>query len=926
MTRDKSQGDSLCCCICRKQFKEHKLLHLHQEACSSSAASCISQFVPFSNGGSSGGKVGAAGDHQAKMVQHNHLNNFSGHFTRKQQRMFRAFARDKARHQERRQQLKWEWDDSRPLHAHWAPERSSRVSPEAHPSSCVVHEEFLKKLDLVTNSGADRLKHEAENHGEVDLDCQIVAVEGPITGEPLHSPRTTRSLISQLSRESAEAAKRRLSLCLDSEDASESEIFDSSAARRTTQGSLLAIDFSSPLGQRLKKHMKGDLVVPPITNIEQYCINRMQDERGAKLRHRANDYPIMNRKRKGIVTGYCHIFKFNNVERREYVKTLRTGLNTRSRRLLRLTKKCTVGLTRLRAEEIRRWTMRRRTIVNQEITIDDDISITQVDVPEDMFNTVQKMPVISHHSELYMQSLFEKKHKNAGQGGYSNTHCGAGASAHQHPSLPNPPPHPNHHAHASYPYPTSCVRSSSLGPIPKFLVKQVNKNWTENGQESQKLVYVPLEESGPLQHTNIPGTSLSARGPTGSSAQRPSKPSSSGIQKSLPRHLRPCPKSRRKQLLPEREDSSSEEVTVETASSSSDEDSKTCRSKQSDQQKSESQPDAVYPLSISRAAGHCPASPWMVADRPVPQMLHTTNSSSSATSVPVSSEPVPFPTDVVPVSLLPLPSQNSFGESAQQGPVGASEQVMPASSAAAVSDDCLGLRKQLSMFNLTPRATSFRPVSEKAEHKNRNVCGAKVNDDSLSQLSIGAVYSATDLSNKQLAASLGLECTQAPARKQVAALHQQPNFLQPDLRSRLDACPQDLQPCAGHPVQRSSKQQRLSQPDASQHDVVRQKYYPPQHLALPLTQLSKHLLHQQPPAKNSSGHHPSILRGPGRLQSPSSTTPRGPVPSKPPPLAPKSPPQGAKPSSAQVRSSNDWTVVRASDDDVVEVICIDDDD
>ena len=859
---------------------------------------------------------------------HHHLNNFSGHFTRKQQRMLRACAQEKARHRERKQLFKW--DDSQHVHAHWAPKRNCTASPEAHPSSGANQEEFLRKLFLVTNSGADRLKHEAENHGDLDLDCQIVAVEGPITGEPLHSPRTTRSLISQLSRESAEAAKRRLSLYLDSEDASENEVFDSAAARRTTQGSLLAIDFSSLLGQRLKKHMKGDLVVPPITNIEQYCLNRMQDERGAKLRNRANDYPIMNRKRKGIVTGYCHIFKFNGVERREYVKTLRTGLNTRSRRLLRLTKKCTVGLTRLRKEEIRRWTMRRRTIVNQEITIDDDISITQVDVPEDLFNAVQKMPVISHHPGLYKQFHFDTKHKSARQDAHSNTHCGLGASAHQHPSLPSPPPHPSLLPHASCSYPTTCVRTSPSGPLPKFLVKQVHKNWTENGQESQKLVYVPLEEMNPLQHASIPGASVSARGPTVGSAQRPSKPSSSGIQKSLPRHLRPCPKSRRAQFLSERDDSSNEEITVETGSSSSDEDSKTSRSKRKEQQKPESQRDAVYPLSISRALGNYPVSPWMVADSPVPQMLHITNSSASAAGVSVSSESVPFPNDVVSVSLLPLPSQNSLGEPGQQGPLYASQQVVPASSTPIVSDDHLELRKQLSMFNLTPKVaplTSFpKPAREKAEHKNKNISGAKVDADSSPQLSIGAVYSATDLSNEQLAASLGLECTQAPALWQLPELHAQPNFLQSKLKSRLDARPQDLQPGTGHPVQQSATQQRPLQPDTSQHDAVQRKYCPPQHLALPVTQLSKHLLRQQPHAKNSGGHHPSILRGPGKLQSPSATTPRGSsLPSKPPPLAPKSPPQGVKASSAQVRSSIDWTVVRASDDDVVEVICIDDD-
>ncbi|KAK7102972.1 hypothetical protein V1264_021118 [Littorina saxatilis] len=839
----RSQG-VLCCPVCKQQFKEYTAMLLHKQSCSATSATtaAAAQSVPFDSGGGSSNKVVVtSGDRQVQSF----VNKFSGHCTRRQQLMLEEFARRKAqlREQRCRKNLR-KWDNSRPVHAHWAPKRKRVASPDPPPSQRMSEEEFLKGLGLVTNSKAVKIKHEAESHGEVDLDCQIIAVEGPIAGEPLHSPRTTRSLMSQLSRESAEAARKRLSFCLDNEDASESEVFD----RRAAQGSLLSIDFASPLGQRLKNHMKGDLVVPPLTGIELYCSEPVQDAMAAKLRYRVPDYPIMHRKRKGIVTGYCHTFKFNNVERREFIKTLRTGLNARSRRLLLLTKKCMLKLTRLRVEEIRHWTMRRRTIVNQEIAIDDDISIVQVDVPEHMFNAVQKMPVPSDYRLQFRQNSNYKPARYGGQSGSAYQLSG-------HPDMP-------------YPYPTSCF-TAHQAPMPQFLVKQVSKNWTENGKESQKLVFVPIEETPPM----VPGSSHLSRGLSHSSGQRHSKPSSSGIQRSLPRHLRPCPKSKRKQQLPEQD--SFDDFTIETASSSSDE----------EHEKRLAQKEMVYPLSMSRADSGGVPTPWMMPEKPVPQMLHRAADFSSSA---VTSEPVHFPGRTAPKSLLMQQLESRPGaQLGQSDTYVASHSQHGSASAAADRERSAAMRKQLSMFNLTPAGRNAGAVkTEDGAH------GAKTG------ISIGAVYSASDLSNEQLAASLGLECTSASSStSRLQRLPQQPNFLHSDSHS---------EPTGVNPAPQPSQPPPQTQSHIS-HNSVR---HSSQHSASPKPVFSRSLL-------SHSGHHqPSILRNPGNLQSSAATKEE----------ASPSAASVCKRPPAQARSFKDWTVVRASDDDVVEVICIDDDD
>ncbi|XP_076468631.1 uncharacterized protein LOC143299368 [Babylonia areolata] len=868
MSQAVSRGVS--CSICGQHFIEEHRLDLHQKVVHGNATSLKSLLL---NTDGSQNEPNVAGNR----LSQNHANNFSGHCTRNQKRLYRAFALNRARAGLKKLP---KWDDSRPVHAFWAPKRSCVASPERHPSCSVGQDDFMSQCGLVSSTSAVDIKANSEKHEDVNLDCQIVAVTGLVCDEPLQSPRTTRSLMSQLSRENAEAVRKRLSFCLDSEDqeGSESETLDSAAARRSVQVSLLAIDFSSPLGQRLKKHMKGDLVVPPITDIEQHCMTiPVLDEMAAKLRHRANEYPIMHRKRKGIVTGYCHTFKFNSAERREFLRTLKTGLNARSRRLLRQTKKSAVRLTRLRAEVIRYWTVKRRTIVNEEITIDDDLSIVQVDVPEHLFNAVRKMSVPSQRPMHYRDQPMDGKYFPS-QEAYPMAYQSMAASGPRQLSS-----HSQMNHHLSYSYPSS----SSSGPVPQFLVKQVSKNWTENGQESQKLVFVPLAEAGHSQHPNV-----SVRNMAGGSTQRPFPKSSSGIKKSLPRHLRPCPKSQRKRQ-PDREDSG-EEFVIETASSSSDEDhdsSVRCKT-------SENQESGVYPLSLSRAREMVSSSSWGMADRPVPQMLHVANSTSAG--VPVSGL-MPFPTGMVPVSPWEHHMEPLSGGGLK--PLGRG-----LSSTTESVDQHAELRKHLTMFTSGSTAASslLKPVDEEAED-NRSLTGVNMSRDGVPHHSAGGVHRAGDY-HKQHAA--------ATSSRHVAPV--QPNFLQipPDLPKLYDSSQRDHQSRPQH----TGHQALASSSHVNSKPPLLQG--PSQ---LPVSNQS--LKQQQALAKNSSGaHHPNILRGPGKMQSAAGVAASTVSGGKTSVVNKMCNVETKLSSSNKVRSSSDWTVIRASDDDVVEVICIDDDD
>ncbi|ESO99732.1 hypothetical protein LOTGIDRAFT_238732 [Lottia gigantea] len=243
-------------------------------------------------------------------------------------------------------------------------------------------EPFLNYLGLVPNAKAISIQNETEHKDVADVDCEIIGVEGldECDNVPMTSPRTPHSLMSQLSRDVEGSARKRLFSLSESVDRlSDSELHDSGIYLRKTsiQGSLLGIDFSSYLGQRIRRHVKAD-VSNIIKNPETYCTTTwIKNDMIEKLRHRQSDYPVTFRfKKKGSIRHRrCHEYKFNASERREFMRIAKTGLNKEGRRLKRLMKRVSVVLYRVKPSVIEEW----RKPKPKPIWIDDDISIVEIE-------------------------------------------------------------------------------------------------------------------------------------------------------------------------------------------------------------------------------------------------------------------------------------------------------------------------------------------------------------------------------------------------------------------------------------------------------------------------------------------------------------------------------------------------------------------
>ncbi|KAK6177095.1 hypothetical protein SNE40_015269 [Patella caerulea] len=240
-------------------------------------------------------------------------------------------------------------------------------------------EPFLKYFGLVPNSKEVSIIKE---HKDVtDIDCEIIAVEGldHIDNVPMTSPRTPHSLMSQLSRDHEGSSRKRL-FSLSGPVSDTENQSDDILPKTSFQGSLLGIDFSSFLGQRVRKHVKADSSMHVIKSVESYCTTTwIKNDFVEKLRFRQSDYPVTFRKKKKGSNRHrrCHEYKFNSMERREFMKVARTGLNKEGRRLKRQMKKLTIRLKRLSEDVIEEWTKPKPIT----IWIDDDISIVEVEPP-----------------------------------------------------------------------------------------------------------------------------------------------------------------------------------------------------------------------------------------------------------------------------------------------------------------------------------------------------------------------------------------------------------------------------------------------------------------------------------------------------------------------------------------------------------------
>lgn len=248
---------------------------------------------------------------------------------------------------------------SRPLTRHQTDEDRHRTNKES----------FLKYFRLVQTHKAEKLKSEKlKSRRNTDVDCQIIDVE-PHDSVQQTSPRTPKSLISQLSRE-GEPGVHRKRLCYptstendaDSGDnATSNNVEDIEAFKKSSKtNSLLCIDISSLLGLRIQKHVKAETTLQALPDIEQYCKTPEKNDALERLRTRPIMYPITFRNSKKTNTKYSHEYKFTKAQQKEFMKRVQTGLNKQSRMLKRTLKSCSVRLRRLSREEIKKWTTPKR--------------------------------------------------------------------------------------------------------------------------------------------------------------------------------------------------------------------------------------------------------------------------------------------------------------------------------------------------------------------------------------------------------------------------------------------------------------------------------------------------------------------------------------------------------------------------------------
>lgn len=278
-----------------------------------------------------------------------------------------------------------------------------------HPKTYLTHESFMSALGLARVSDVAALATKDSRSGqEVDLNYEIVSVGAPLSAvTPLSasentssvSPRSTRSLISQLGRDGEVSSRRRLNFCFVEDEWADKEALNE--GRNPLQFSLLTLEFSSPLGQRVRKYVRGEGYLNIIKDVESYCRTELDDDSYSKLRFRASDFRVVYRKKRRA-SSYVHKYKFNKNDRVEFKKLLKTGLNFSSRQLRQSLPVCKIVLKRLAESEIKSWTEERKITITEEIIFDDDVSITHIDIPES--RVTQGFTADSPSQHLYKHS------------------------------------------------------------------------------------------------------------------------------------------------------------------------------------------------------------------------------------------------------------------------------------------------------------------------------------------------------------------------------------------------------------------------------------------------------------------------------------------------------------------------------------------
>ncbi|XP_064631831.1 uncharacterized protein LOC135490578 isoform X2 [Lineus longissimus] len=210
-----------------------------------------------------------------------------------------------------------------------------------------------RKNMYVTTLGllpAEKAKHMELAHRirrDSQIDCDLIEVDQApvITPRTPTTPRTPKSLISF----NTPSISKQQEVCLvSSDDDSDAGSSDGSLLGRQDyicQAPLMTIDFSSPLGVRIKGHIK-QVNKPNINDYEKFCRTPVKNRFKERLRER-DSFAAVTFKHKRHFRKFYHTYRFSKDDSREFMELAKTGLNRQSRDRLKHMKPCRVVLKRL---------------------------------------------------------------------------------------------------------------------------------------------------------------------------------------------------------------------------------------------------------------------------------------------------------------------------------------------------------------------------------------------------------------------------------------------------------------------------------------------------------------------------------------------------------------------------------------------------
>lgn len=231
---------------------------------------------------------------------------------------------------------------------------------------------MVAALDLLAKREAVRM---SKRKPSTEVDSDILNELEPLSPNQLKTPK---SLMCQLSRECPTpcSVRKRLSYSLsvdksdkleleelnsDEESDSEVEHSQQGSQQRVPHLNLLNIPLTSPLGQRIKKHIYIDNPVSVVTDAASFCRTPVKNNFLEKLRKKEVSYPVVYKPRRiANLHKEGHLYKFGKAQTREFMRRVGYGLNTRSYTLLRKMKPVKICLKKLSRKTLLKWLPKQR--------------------------------------------------------------------------------------------------------------------------------------------------------------------------------------------------------------------------------------------------------------------------------------------------------------------------------------------------------------------------------------------------------------------------------------------------------------------------------------------------------------------------------------------------------------------------------------